>query len=162
MSATAPKRPWLGLIVLPVVCFAAAGIGGAAVTPKIDNWYATLVKPSWNPPDRVFGPVWSVLYLCMAIAAWLVWRQGGPGGAVGALTLFGVQLVLNLAWPWLFFGLRNPGLAFVDVLLLWAAVAATMAASWSRSTLAGILFAPYLAWVSFAAALNFVVWRMNA
>ena len=83
-------------------------------------------------------------------------------GAVGSLTLFGVQLVLNLAWSWLFFGFENPGLAFVDIILLWAAIAATMVAFWSRSAIAGILFVPYLAWVSFAAVLNFVVWRLDA
>ena len=162
MSVTAPKYPWLGLIVLLVVCFAAAGIGGAVTTPKIATWYAALAKPSWNPPNWIFGPVWSVLYLCMAIAAWLVWRQGGVAGAATPLVLFAVQLVLNLAWSWLFFGFQNPGLAFVDIVLLWAAIAATMVAFWFRSAIAGILFVPYLAWVSFAAVLNFVVWRLNA
>jgi len=162
MSVTAPKYPWLGLIVLLVVCFAAAGIGGAVTTPKIATWYAALAKPSWNPPNWIFGPVWSVLYLCMAIAAWLVWRQGGLAGAATPLALFAVQLVLNLAWSWLFFGFENPGLAFVDIVLLWAAIAATMVAFWFRSAIAGILFLPYLAWVSFAAVLNFVVWRLNA
>ena len=162
MSVTAPKYPWLGLIVLLVVCFAAAGIGGAVTTPKIATWYAALAKPSWNPPNWIFGPVWSVLYLCMAIAAWLVWRQGGLAGAATPLALFAVQLVLNLAWSWLFFVFENPGLAFVDIVLLWAAIATTMVAFWFRSAIAGILFVPYLAWVSFAAVLNFVVWRLNA
>lgn len=161
MSATAPKNPWIGLIVLLVVCFAAAGIGGAVTTPKIDNWYATLIKPSWNPPNWIFGPVWSMLYLCMAIAAWLVWRQTGLAGAATPLALFGVQLAMNLAWSWLFFGLQNPGLAFLDILLLWTAIIATMVALWFRSTVAGLLFVPYLVWVSFAAVLNFVVWRLN-
>ena len=161
MSATAPKYPWLGLVVLVAICFAAAGIGGAVTTPKIDNWYATLVKPGWNPPNWIFGPVWSVLYLGMAIAAWLVWRQDGLAGAVGSLTLFGLQLVMNLAWSCLFFGLQSPGAAFAEVVLLWAAIAATMAAFWFRSTVAGLLFVPYLAWVSFAAVLNFAIWRLN-
>src|SRR5512141_2933980 len=97
----------------------------------------------------------------MAIAAWLVWRQGGAAGAVGSLTLFGVQLVLNLAWSCLYFGLQNPGAAFVDIVLLWAAIAATMAVFWFRSTVAGLLFVLYLAWVSFAAVLNFAIWRLN-
>jgi len=162
MPATAPKYPGLGLIVLLIVCFAAAGIGGAVTTPKIDNWYATLTKPSWNPPNWIFGPVWSGLYLSMAVAAWLVWRQRGLSGAVGPLTLFGLQLVLNAAWSGLFFGLQNPGAAFVDVVALWAAIAATMVAFWLRSTVAGLLFVPYLAWVSFAAVLNLAIWRLNA
>ena len=134
---------------------------GQFTTPKIDNWYATLVKPGWNPPNWILGPVWSVLYLCMVISAWLVWRQDGVAGAAGSLTLFGVQLVLNLAWPCFFFGLQNPGTAFADVVLLWPAIAAMMAAFWFRSALAGLLFVPYLAWVSFAAVLNFVVWRLK-
>ena len=161
MAAIAPKYPWLGLVVLVAVCFAVAGIGAAVTTPKIDNWYAALVKPSWNPPNWIFGPVWSMLYLGMAIAAWLVWRQSGLAGAVGPLSLFGVQLVLNLAWSWLFFRLQNPGAAVVDIVLLWAAIAATMVAFWRRSSLAGRRFAPYLAWVSFAAVLNFAIWRLN-
>ena len=157
-----PKYQLLGLIVLIVICFAAAGIGGAVTTPKIGNWYATLAKPSWNPPSWVFGPVWSALYFCMAIAAWLVWRQGGFSAATVPLTLFGVQLLLNVLWSCLFFGLRSPGLAFLDVLLLWAAIAATMVMFWQQSIIAGILFVPYLAWVSFASVLNLTIWRLNA
>ncbi len=151
----------LGLIVFLVICFAAAGIGGAITTPKIDNWYATLAKPGWNPPNWLFGPVWSALYFGMAVAAWLVWRRGGFAATRLPLTLFGVQLALNVLWSCIFFGLEKPGLAFVEVLILWVAIAATMAVFWRRSTVAGILFVPYLAWVSFAAALNFVVWRLN-
>jgi translocator protein len=125
MSPTAPKHPWIGLVVLIVICFAASGVGGAVTYPEIENWYAKLAKPSWTPPDSVFGPVWSAIYLSMAIAAWLVWRQRGVAGAFGPLTLFGVQLLLNTAWSWLFFGLHRPGAAFVDILLLWTAIAAT-------------------------------------
>ena len=161
MPAMPPKHPWLGLIVLVVICFAAAGIGGAVTTPKIDHWYAILVKPSWNPPNWVFGPVWSIVYLSMAIAAWLVWRERGVAGAVAPLTLFGVQLVLNVLWPYLFFGLESPGIALVEVLLLWLAIAATMVAFWRRSKLAWLLFVPYLAWVSFASILNVTIWRLN-
>ena len=113
-----PKHPWIGLIVFLIVCFAAAGIGGAVTTPKIGTWYATLAKPSWNPPNWIFGPVWSALYFCMAVAAWLVWRQDGFNGAKLPLTLFAVQLALNVLWSCIFFGLEKPGLAFVEVLLL--------------------------------------------
>jgi translocator protein len=157
-----PKYPWLGLVVSLVVCFAAAGVGGAVTTPKIGNWYATLAKPSWNPPDWIFGPVWSALYFGMAVAAWLVWRQGGFSGAKVPLTLFSVQLALNVVWSCLFFGLRSPGLAFLEVVFLWAAIVATMVMFWQRSMIAGILFVPYLAWVSFASVLNCVIWRLNA
>jgi benzodiazapine receptor len=157
-----PKHPWLGLIVFLILCFAAAGIGGAVTTPKIANWYATLVKPSWNPPDWIFGPVWSALYFCMAVAAWLVWRREGLRQARVPLALFAGQLILNVLWSCIFFGLEEPGLAFIEVLLLWLAIAATMVTFWRRSMVAGILFVPYLAWVSFASVLNFVIWRLNS
>jgi tryptophan-rich sensory protein len=152
---------WFGFFVLVFACFAVAMIGGAVTTPKIDNWYATLAKPSWNPPNWIFGPVWSALYLSMAIAAWLVWRQGGISGAKLPLALFGIQLVLNVLWSCLFFGLQSPGLALFEVLLLWAAIAATTGMFWQRSMIAGILFLPYLTWVTFAGVLNFTVWRLN-
>jgi tryptophan-rich sensory protein len=155
------KHPLLGLIVFLTVCFAAAGIGGAVTTPKIGTWYATLAKPSWNPPNWIFGPVWSALYCCMAIAAWSVWRQDGFSGAKVPLALFAVQLVLNILWSCIFFGLEKPGIALGEVLLLWAAIAATMVTFWRISRIAGILFVPYLAWVSFASFLNFVIWRLN-
>lgn len=162
MAPSPPRHPWIGLIVLLVICFAAAGIGGAVTASKIPRWYATLEKPSWNPPNWIFGPVWSALYFGMAIAAWLVWRKRGLVGAAAPLALFGVQLFLNVLWSCIFFGLQNPGLAFVEVLLLWASIAATMVLFWLRSTVAGMLFVPYLAWVSFASVLNFVIWRLNA
>lgn len=156
------RRSWIGLIVLLLVCFAVAGIGSAVTTPKVDNWYAELEKPSWNPPGWVFGPVWSALYAAMAVAAWLVWREGGVAHARLPLTLFAVQLGMNMLWSFLFFGFENPGLAFVDVVLLWMAIVSTMVVFWHRSKLAGLLFVPYLAWVSFAAVLNYTIWRLNA
>jgi tryptophan-rich sensory protein len=162
MIETPSKHPWAGLFLFVAVCFAVAGTGGAVTAPKIGTWYATLAKPSWTPPDWIFAPVWSLLYLSMAVAAWLVWRQSGWAGAVAPLTLFGVQLLLNASWSWVFFGLERPGLALADVLLLLAAIAATTVAFWRRSKLAGMLFLPCLTWVGFASALNFAVWRLNA
>lgn len=161
MAPTSPKHAWVGLVVLIVICFGVAAIGGLATSPNIPHWYAGLAKPSWTPPSWLFGPVWSILYLSMAVAAWLVWRQGGLAVAASPGALFGIQLALNCGWSWLFFGRHNPGLAFVEVLLLWAAIAATMVAFWFRSTVAGLLFVPYLAWVSFASVLNFAIWRLN-
>jgi tryptophan-rich sensory protein len=158
MAVDSRKQSWLALIVLIVVCFAIAGLGSMATAPSIPNWYAGLAKPSWTPPSWLFGPVWSVLYLSMAVAAWLVWRRGD---AAVPMTLFAVQLAFNLAWSWLFFGLHSPSAAFIDIVLLWMANAATMIAFWCRSLIAGLLFVPYLAWVSFAAVLNFSIWRLN-
>ena len=152
----------VGLVVLVVLCLAAAAVGSAATVPRIEGWYAALAKPPWTPPNWIFGPVWTVLYVGMAVAAWLVWRQKGWAGARVPLLLFAVQLVFNVAWSWLFFGLRSPGLGFADILLLWIAIAATLAAFWRRSTVAGLLLVPYLAWVTFAAALNYSIWQLNA
>jgi tryptophan-rich sensory protein len=156
-----PKHPWLGLITAVILCFAMAGVGGWVTTPSIPGWYAGLVKPSWTPPDWVFGPVWSVLYLGMAVAVWLVWRQNDFAGATVPMVFFGVQLALNGAWSWIFFGLHSPGAALVDLVLLWTAIAATTVTFWRRSIPAAILLVPYLVWVSFAGALNFAVWRLN-
>ncbi len=158
MAPSPPKRPWLGLAVFLVLCFGVATLGGVATTPNIPNWYAGLARPSWTPPNWIFGPVWSVLYFSMAIAAWLVWQKGN---ALVPLTLFAVQLAMNCAWSWLFFAWHSPGIAFVDILLLWAAIAATMVAFWRRSLVAALVLGPYLAWVSFAAVLNFAIWRLN-
>lgn len=155
------SRDWLVLAVFILVCFGAAGIGSWFTTPALGSWYAELRKPAWNPPGWIFGPVWTVLYLLMAIAAWLVWRKAGFGAGRTALVLFAVQLVLNVAWSALFFGQHNPGAAFVDIVLLWLAIAATAAAFRPFSPAATWLLAPYLAWVTFASALNFAIWRLN-
>jgi len=156
-----PGRQILGLIVSIVLCFGAAGLGGLVTDPQIPAWYAQLAKPAWTPPNLLFGPVWTALYLCMAVAAWLVWRQGGLAAAKVPLGLFAVQLALNALWPLLFFGLRQPGIAAVEIVLLWAAILATVVAFWNRSRSAALLLIPYLAWVTFAVFLNYAIWRMN-
>jgi len=152
---------WWVLCGFGVASFTAAAIGGTATSRAVRDWYPTLVKPAWNPPAWLFGPVWTVLYLAMAVAAWLVWRRAGWAGARLALTLFMVQLTLNAAWSIIFFGLRNPGAAFAEVVFLWAAIVGTLVSFWQVSVPAGMLFIPYLTWVSFAAVLNFVIWRLN-
>jgi benzodiazapine receptor len=159
MSAT---RAIMGLAIFVAVCFIAAGLGAIFNQSAIAEWYPSLRKPAWTPPNSVFGPVWSALYLMMALAAWLVWRRVGLRGGAVPLLLFGLQLASNIAWSGFFFGLRMPGLAFGDIVLLWALIVATLIAFWKANPVAGILLAPYLAWVSFAAALNLAVWRMNA
>lgn len=125
------------------------------------EWYATLKKPSWNPPGWIFGPVWSALYTMMAVAAWLVWQRGGFVAQRRPLALFLAQLGLNALWTPLFFGLHRPGLAFAEILLLWVAIAATLAAFRRVNQATVWLLAPYLLWVSFAAVLNFELWRLN-
>lgn len=154
-------RQVLGLIVLLGICFGAAAVGSAWTVPSIDGWYAALAKPRWTPPNWLFGPVWTALYCAMAVAAWLVWRRHGWAGARAAMVLFAGQLALNVAWSGLFFGLKSPGLGLVDILLLWLAIAATLGAFWRKSVVAGLLLAPYLAWVTFAMALNYAVWQLN-
>jgi tryptophan-rich sensory protein len=158
------RSPREGLILAAFLacCFVAAGVGAAVTTPGLDDWYVALQKPSWTPPNWVFSPVWSVLYVLMAVAAWLVWRQRGWSRAGGELSLFGGQLFLNVLWSWLFFGLRNPAAAFGEIVVLWAVIAATLVAFWRVSALAGGLLVPYFVWVSFAAILNFSIWQMNS
>jgi tryptophan-rich sensory protein len=142
-----------------VLCFSAASLGAFFMPGE---WYARLKKPSWNPPGWIFGPVWSSLYTMMAVAAWLVWKRGGFAAQRRPLTLFLVQLALNALWTPLFFGLHRPGLAFAEIVMLWLAIAATLAAFRPVSRPAAWLLVPYLAWVSFAAVLNFTLWRLNS
>jgi len=152
-------RTTLGLIGWLIACFGVASLG-AIFMPG--DWYATLQKPSWNPPGWIFGPVWSALYTMMAVAAWLVWKRGGFAAQRRPLTIFLAQLTLNAAWTPLFFGLHWPGVASVEIVLLGLAIAATIAAFRPVSRFAAWLLAPYLAWVSFAAVLNFTLWRLNS
>jgi tryptophan-rich sensory protein len=150
----------LGLAGWLVITFVAAAIGGAA-SVNAGLFYAQLVRPEWAPPSWVFGPVWTVLYIVIGIAAWLVWRADGFHAARGALSLFLVQLALNALWSWLFFGWHLGALAFADILLLWVLILATLIAFWRVRALAGWLLVPYLLWVSFASALNYAVWQLN-
>lgn len=152
----------IGLAVFLALCFCVAGLGSMATVPNVPTWYAGLAKPTWTPPGWLFGPVWTLLYFSMAFAAWLVWRRDGWSNARLPLAMFAVQLALNAAWSWLFFAFHCPGLAFFELVLLWSAILATTILFWRRSTAAGVLFVPYLLWVSFAAALNFAIWRLNA
>ncbi|QDV22572.1 TspO/MBR family protein [Aureliella helgolandensis] len=151
----------LGLAVCIAICLGAAGLGAIATTPEIDDWYKTLAKPSWNPPAYLFGPVWTTLFVMMAIAAWLVWKPAGLQAAKRPLCLFTLQLVLNVAWSWVFFHFHQPGWAFVEIVILWIAIFATTVAFFRRSKLAGGLLLPYLAWVTFASVLNFTIWQLN-
>jgi benzodiazapine receptor len=150
----------LGLVGWLLLSFAAAAMGAAA-SVQAAIFYQHLAQPSWAPPSSVFGPVWSVLYALMGIAAWLVWREGGWRRQRGVLTLFVIQLALNALWSWLFFAWHRGALGFADIVLLWLLILATLVGFWRVRPLAGALLVPYLGWVSFAAALNFAVWQLN-
>lgn len=144
-----------------LLSFAAGGIGGRFISSSIYSWYVNLNKPSWNPPNWVFSPVWTFLYFCMSLAAWLVWWRTGLSVGLGPLFLFGLNLLLNVAWSGLFFGLRNPKIAFAEIILLWGSILATLIWFWTISPPAGLLMLPYLLWVTFATGLNFTIWRLN-
>jgi benzodiazapine receptor len=156
----AMTRQDLGRLALCLAVSLGAGALGALASVDAAAFYATLVQPQWAPPATVFAPVWTVLYVLMAIAAFRVWRRQvfaqGP-----ALYLFAVQLILNAVWSWLFFRLHDGAIAFVDIVLLWIAVVTTLVLFWRVDRIAGVLFVPYLLWVSFALCLNLSVWRLN-
>ena len=160
MTQMTTRQQLLGLVGWALATFVAAAIGSAA-SIEAGPFYTALVRPDWAPPAWLFGPVWTAQYALMAIAAWLVWRVGGFREARTALALFLVQLALNALWSWLFFGWRQGGAAFAEILVLLAAIVATVVAFWRIRPLAGALLLPYLAWTLFATALNVAVWRAN-
>ena len=157
-SSFSRPRQIITLIAWLAICFAAAATG---VFVTMGQWFADLNKPSWNPPSWLFGPVWTLLYIAMAVAAWLVWRTGGWKLRTPALALFMLQWLLNALWTPLFFGLHRIDLALIDITLMWLAIAATIAAFYRISKSSAYLLIPYLAWVTFATALNFAIWRIN-
>jgi benzodiazapine receptor len=155
-------RSWVALGLFLLLCFGVATLGSMATARSIDDWYAAIRKPAWNPPNWLFGPVWTLLYASMAVAAWLVWMRAGWSGADRALALFALQLGLNALWSWLFFGFQNPGAALIEIGLLWASILATLVAFWRIMPAAGWVMVPYLGWVTFATALTAAIWRLNA
>lgn len=161
MSEAAPIQrtgtaAWLALAGLVILCLGAGWLGTFATTPNIPTWYASLEKPPFNPPNSVFPIVWNILYVLMAVAAWLAWRR-----RPGVLLPFFVQLALNVAWSFTFFGAQNPPLGLLVIVLLLAAILWTMAVFWPVSRAAALLLLPYLAWVSFATVLNASIWWLN-
>jgi tryptophan-rich sensory protein len=160
MPASRTASNLLGLAGWAALTFAAAAIGSIA-SLDAGEFYRSLDRPAWAPPASLFGPVWTLLYAMMALAAWLVWKARGFAEARGALALFIAQLGFNALWSWLFFAWRQGALALADIALLWILVAATIVAFWRVRPLAGALLVPYLAWISFAAALNLSVWQRN-
>lgn len=158
MPTVSKRRDIWALAGWIVLTFSAAASGVFVAT---GGWYAGLAKPSWNPPGELFGPVWTLLYAMMAVAAWLVWREGGWKAQKPALRWYLVQWALNALWTPIFFGLHRPGLAFVEILILDLAVLATLMAFWRVRQAAGLLLVPYALWVAFATVLNVTIWRLN-
>jgi benzodiazapine receptor len=159
-------REWQLLSLAGFLCvsYAAAALGSAFTLPALNSWYRSLRKPRWTPPNRVFGPVWTTLYTQMALAAWLIWRRRAqdPARARPALLAWAAQLALNVAWSAVFFGRRSLVGGVCVIMPLWAAVAATACLAARVYRPAGLLLLPYLAWTTFAAALNARIWRLNA
>jgi tryptophan-rich sensory protein len=161
-TGTETKRPWgrdIGGLLFWLALSAIVASFGGYFGPE--DWYPQIVKPSWNPPGWVFGPVWTALYIAMAVAAWRVWRVGGWRQNRTPLTFYLVQLVLNAAWSWIFFGLHSIGWAVVDILALLAVIVFVTARFWKKERVAGWLMVPYVLWVGFASVLNFRIWTLN-
>ena len=151
----------MALAFFVALCLGIGALGAAVVATSVDTWYAELAKPSFTPPDHVFGPIWTVLYVLMAIAAWRVWRVADRDTRRGPLTLFALQLALTLGWTVVFFGLEKIGAALATIVVLDVGVVVTTLAFRSIDRWAGLLMVPYLAWVAFATVLNIAIWRLN-
>ncbi|MBN8213650.1 MAG: tryptophan-rich sensory protein [Xanthomonadales bacterium] len=160
--AARPREGWFALLGWILLLVGLGALAGVLFAPN--GWYAALLKPTWNPPSWVFGPVWTLLYTIMAVALWLVRRELDADDVLRqrAVALFAIQFLLNLAWTPLFFGLHSPGLAFAEICLLWIALLSTMLTFGRVNALAGYLLLPYLLWVSFALVLNGTIWLMNS
>jgi tryptophan-rich sensory protein len=161
MAARSRLADIVALVLFLALCLGIGALGGSVTATSVRTWYADLVKPSFNPPNEVFAPVWTLLYVLMGIAAWRVWRSADRDTARGPLTLFALQLALNLGWSVVFFGLHKIGAAVATIVVLDVAVLVTTLAFRSVDRLAGLLMLPYLAWVAFATVLTVAIWRLN-
>ena len=155
-----PTQRVLGLFYWLVLCFCAAALGALA-SANAGDFYGQLIRPTWAPPAWLFGPVWTILYAMMAVAAWLVWVEKGWDHAGGALRLFILQLGANALWSWIFFAWHMGAIAFAEIVLLWGLIAWTLVSFWRIRKLSGVLLVPYLLWVSFATVLSFSMWQGN-
>lgn len=158
-AASRFRVPPLGLFL--IASFLAAAIGSVATYSSVDTWYPQLGKPEWTPPRWVFGPVWTFLYIAMSVAAWRVWRSTDNLGAARTFRLFRAQLAFNALWSILFFGLRRPDWALIDIAALWALLVLMMVWFWRVDKIAGVLWMLYVLWVTYAFALNAAIWNMN-
>jgi tryptophan-rich sensory protein len=155
------KKSIFSLLISILVVFSAAFIGSLFTTSSIATWYAFINKPSFSPPNWLFAPAWSLLYILMGIAAFLIWQKRDNPKVKQALRFYGIQLVLNALWSIIFFGMHNPGLAFLEIIFLWLFILITLIKFYKINKTAGLLFVPYILWVSFASILNFAVWTLN-
>lgn len=153
------ERHWPMLVLFLALMYAAGGLGGLVTFPEIDGWYAGVAKPSWTPPNGVFTPVWNTIFALTGIATWMVWRRIGSRG--DWIALFAVQWALNVGWSLAFFGFHSPGAALFVIAALWLVLAAMIRIYWQARPVAGAMLLPYIAWVSFASALNLAIWRLN-
>lgn len=161
MPSRSRVADFAGLVLLIAICLGIGALGGAVTASSVTTWYPTLAKPSFNPPSWVFGPVWTALYILMAVAAWRIWRAADRDTARGPLTVFALQLALNLGWSVAFFGLQKIGLAVGVIVALDLAVLSTAVLFRRIDAAAALLLVPYLAWIAFATALNIAIWRLN-
>jgi len=152
----------LKLLFSIIICEAIGILGAVFTTPAIPTWYASLKKPSFSPPNWIFGPAWTLLYALMGISAYLIWQQGIAKPAVrNALFIFTLQLILNFFWSFFFFKLQSPLHALIEILLLWVLILATIISFYQINKAAGLILIPYLLWVSFATLLNFYIVKLN-
>lgn len=156
-----PKQRWISFIIFILICLIVQIIGSLWTRETVLTWYPTLIKPSWTPPAWIFGPVWSSLYLMIAVSGWLMYRTEYSQERSEALMLYGSQLALNFIWSFLFFSLRSPILGLIDIILLCLFTSLTIIKAWSVSRLASILLIPYLVWVLYATTLNAGIWMLN-
>lgn len=155
------KNSWISLVFFILICLVIGLFGSFWTKEAVSTWYPTLTKPSWTPPDFVFGPVWSSLYIMIAVSGWLIYRSDPSQNRTVALKFYAFQLALNFIWSFLFFSLRNPLLGMIDILFLCLMILLTIIKSWPVSRLASLLLVPYLAWVIYAATLNIGIWLLN-
>ncbi|MDD3497914.1 MAG: tryptophan-rich sensory protein [Candidatus Moranbacteria bacterium] len=151
----------IALIFSVAIAQLAGIIGSFFTSSSVRTWYVDIIKPQWNPPAWLFGPVWITLYTLMGVAAYLIWQQKDQPGAKIALVVYGIHLALNALWSIIFFGLKNPGLAFGEIIILLASILVVAFLFWRINPYAGMLFIPYVLWVSFASFLNYNIWKLN-
>ena len=155
------KKSILPFLISILIVFSFGFIGSFFTTSSITNWYAFINKPLFSPPNWIFGPVWTLLYILMGVSAFLIWQKRDNLKTKPALIFYGIQLILNALWSIIFFGMHNPGLALLEIVILWLFILITLIKFYKINKTAGLLFIPYLAWVSFASILNYAIWMLN-